>query len=73
MFVLANTVKGGKVYGDFRGLKSDKLYDGRALDVTTDFRDVFAEAAHTHMGAKDLSKIFPNYSATKEKFKGYLG
>jgi len=72
MFVLGNSVKGGKVYGDFRGLKSDKLYEGRDLDVTTDFRDVFAEAAYKHMGSKDLAKILPNYSATKEKFRGYL-
>ncbi|MFN0278880.1 MAG: DUF1501 domain-containing protein [Pyrinomonadaceae bacterium] len=73
MFILGNTVKGGKVYGDWRGLKSDKLYEGRDLDVTTDFRDVFAEAAHKHMGSKDLARIFPNYTATKEKFRGYLG
>ncbi len=72
MFVVGNGVRGGKVYGDFRGLKSDKLYEGRDLDVTTDFRDVFAEAAYKHSGAKDLAKIFPNYSATKEKFRGYL-
>jgi uncharacterized protein (DUF1501 family) len=72
MFILGNTVKGAKVYGDFRGLKNDKLYEGRDLDVTTDFRDVFAEAAHKHMGTKDLAKIFPNYSATKEKFRGFL-
>jgi uncharacterized protein (DUF1501 family) len=73
MFVVGNSVKGGKVYGDFRGLKSDKLYEGRDLDVTTDFRDVFAEAAYKHMGSKDLAKLFPNYSATKERFRGYLG
>ncbi|MEJ7623548.1 MAG: DUF1501 domain-containing protein [Pyrinomonadaceae bacterium] len=73
MLILGNTVKGGKVYGDWKGLKPDQLYEGRDLAVTTDFRDVFAEAAHKHMGTKDLGKIFPNYSATKEKFKGYLG
>ena len=73
MFVVGNSVKGGKVYGDFRGLKSDTLYEGRDLDVTTDFRDVFAEAALKHLGSKDLNKLFPNYSATKEKFRGYLG
>ncbi len=72
MFILGNTVKGGKVYGDWRGLKSDKLYEGRDLDVTTDFRDVFAEAAYKHMASKDLAKLFPNYAATKEKFRGYL-
>ncbi len=73
MFILGNSVKGGKVYGDWRGLKSDKLYEGRDLDVTTDFRDVFAEAAYKHMGSKDLAKLFPNYTATKEKFRRYLG
>ena len=72
MFILGNSVKGGKVYGDFKGLKNDKLYEGRDLDVTTDFRDVFAEAAYKHMGSTDLAKIFPNYTATKEKFRGYL-
>jgi len=72
MFVLGNAVKGGKVYGDFRGLKPDRLYEGRDLDVTTDFRDVFAEAAYSHMGSKDLEKIFPGYSATKEKFRSFL-
>lgn len=73
MFIVGNSVKGGKVYGDWRGLKTDKLYEGRDLDVTTDFRDVFAEAAYKHMGSKDLAKLFPNYTAAKEKFRGYLG
>ena len=72
MWLLGNSVKGGKVYGDFKGLKNDKLYEGRDLDVTTDFRDVFAEAASKHMGSTDLAKIFPTYTATKEKFRGYL-
>ncbi|MEQ1604439.1 MAG: DUF1501 domain-containing protein [Pyrinomonadaceae bacterium] len=73
MFILGNSVKGGKVYADWKGLKPDQLNEGRDLSVTTDFRDVFAEAASKHMGAKDLSKVFPTYSATKEKFRGYLG
>ena len=73
MFILGGPVKGGKVYGDWRGLRSDKLYEGRDLDVTTDFRDVFAEAAYKHIGSKDLAKLFPNYTATKEKFRGFLG
>lgn len=72
MFVVGNSVKGGKVYGDFRGLKGDKLYEGRDLDVTTDFRDVFAEAATEHMGSRDVSKVFPGHSASKAKFLGYL-
>jgi uncharacterized protein (DUF1501 family) len=73
MFAVGNTVKGGNVYGNFRGLKNDKLYEGRDLDVTTDFRDVFGEAAYKHIGSRDLSKIFPDYAATTAKFRGYLG
>ncbi|MFN2501918.1 MAG: DUF1501 domain-containing protein [Pyrinomonadaceae bacterium] len=72
MLVLGNSVKGGKVYGDWKGLKPDQLWEGRDLAVTTDFRDVFAEAALKHMGSKDLAKIFPNYNATKDRFRGYL-
>ncbi len=72
MLVLGNSVKGGKVYGDWKGLKPDQLNEGRDLAVTTDFRDIFAEAALKHMGTKDLAKIFPNYNATKAKFRGYL-
>jgi uncharacterized protein (DUF1501 family) len=72
MFVLGNSVKGGKVYGTWRGLKSDKLYEGRDLDVTTDFRDVFAEAAYKHLGSKDITKLFPGYQTSPNKFRGYL-
>ena len=73
MFILGNSVKGGKVYGDFKGLKSDQLNEGRDLAVTTDFRDIFAEASYKHMGSTDLAKIFPNYAMSTAKFKGYLG
>ena len=72
MIVVGNSVKGGKVYGDWKGLKNDQLNEGRDLAVTTDFRDVFAEAAQKHLGSKDLNKLFPSYSAEKEKFRGYL-
>ena len=73
MLVLGNSVRGGKVYGDWKGLKSDGLNDGRDLAVTTDFRDVFAEAAYAHLGNKNLDKIFPSYSAGKNKFRKFLG
>jgi uncharacterized protein (DUF1501 family) len=73
MFAIGNTVRGGKIYGDYKGLAPDKLYEGRDLDVTTDFRDIFAEAATRHLGSKDLTKIFPNYATNAAKFKGFLG
>lgn len=72
MLVLGNSVKGGKVYGDFKGLKSDQLNEGRDLAVTTDFRDVFSEVASKHLGTKDLKKLFPDYSVSKSNFRGFL-
>jgi len=72
MFVVGNSVKGGKVYGEFPGLSSSKLYEGRDLALTTDFRDLFAEVSAKHLGAKDLKKIFPNYEVGQAKFKGLM-
>lgn len=72
MFIIGNGVKGGKVYGDWKGLKPDQLNEGRDLAVTTDFRDVFAEAAVKHLGARDLSSLFPGYNVSRSNFRGYL-
>jgi uncharacterized protein (DUF1501 family) len=72
MFVIGNTVKGGKVYGEWKGLKDDQLNEGRDLAVTTDFRDVFGEIAYKHMGTKDLAKIFPAYKTSAASFRNFL-
>jgi uncharacterized protein (DUF1501 family) len=71
-FVLGNGVRGGKVYGQWPGLKNEQLYEGRDLALTTDFRDVFAEIAGNHLGTEDLQSVFPGYVTTKAKFKGFL-
>jgi uncharacterized protein (DUF1501 family) len=73
MFVLGNSVRGGKVYGDWPGLKSDQLYEGRDLALTTDFRDVFGEIATKHLGTANLKTIFPGYAGSASKFRGVLG
>ena len=73
IFVIGNEVKGGKVYGNWAGLKSDQLNEGRDLAVTTDYRDVFGEVAYKYMGSKDLAKMFPGYSTSPANFKGFLG
>jgi uncharacterized protein (DUF1501 family) len=62
MLVLGGGVLGGKVYGKWPGLDRDQLYQGRDLAITTDFRDVFAECVTGHLGARDISKVFPGYS-----------
>jgi uncharacterized protein (DUF1501 family) len=68
MMVLGGPVKGGKVYTKWPGLDTDQLWQRRDLAITTDFRDVFAEVVTGHLGARDISKIFPGYS-----YKGNVG
>ncbi len=72
MFVLGNSVKGGRVYGDWKGLDAQNLHEGRDLAVTTDFRDVLGEVAARHLGNKNLDKIFPNYQANTKNFRGFM-
>jgi uncharacterized protein (DUF1501 family) len=73
MFALGGPVKGGKVYGDWPGLKPDQLNEGRDLALTTDFRDVFAEVLLRHLGAQNSSGIFPGFTISPERFRGFLG
>ncbi|HEX8845907.1 MAG TPA: DUF1501 domain-containing protein [Pyrinomonadaceae bacterium] len=73
MFVIGNNVRGGRVYGDWPGLKSGNLYEGRDLALTTDFRDVFGEISQQHLGGPNLKTVFPGYAASVSKFRGLLG
>jgi len=73
MFIVGNSVRGGKVYGEWPGLKSDQLYEGRDLALTTDFRDVFGEIAAKHLGATNLMAVFPGYDSAPSRFGGLLG
>jgi uncharacterized protein (DUF1501 family) len=73
LFALGIAVKGGIVYGDWKGLKNDQLNEGRDLSVTTDFRDVFGEVAQRHMGVANLKAVFPGYQSEASKFRNILG
>jgi uncharacterized protein (DUF1501 family) len=72
MFVMGGPVKGGKVYGQWPGLAPEQLYQNRDLALTTDFRDVLAEAVYSHLGNHQLANVFPGYSSDTTKFKAYL-
>ena len=61
MFAIGGKVRGGKVYGRWPGLAPEVLYEGRDLDLTTDFRTVCSEVVSRHLGQKELTKIFPNF------------
>ena len=73
MLVIGNSVRGGKVYGQWPGLKTDQLYEGRDLALTTDFRDVFAEVAKRHLRTPNVQAVFPGYATSDAQFKGFLG
>ena len=72
MFVIGNSVRGGRIYGQWPGLKSEQLYEGRDLALTTDFRDVFGELAQKHLGHTNLQAVFPGYASSASKFRGVL-
>ncbi len=73
MFVLGGPVKGGKVYGRWPGLDQRHLYEGRDLEVTTDFRTVLSEGLYNHMGNHELAKVFPGFDADpRKKFLNFV-
>ena len=63
MFALGGPVRGGKVYGRWPGIAPELLYEGRDLNLTTDFRSVCGEVIARHLGQKDLSRIFPGFGS----------
>jgi len=72
LFVIGGHVKGGKVHGKWPGLEQERLYEGRDLALTTDFRSVFAEVAQHHLGARALDRIFPGFAASPRDFLGLV-
>jgi uncharacterized protein (DUF1501 family) len=67
MFVLGGPVHGGKVYGDWPGLEREQLYEGRDLNVTTDFRTVLAEIVAKQMANRQIAAVFPGFDARSSR------
>jgi uncharacterized protein (DUF1501 family) len=65
MWVMGGNVKGGQVYGQFPGLQTNQLHEGRDLAITTDFRAVISSllTQHLQLSAPQMAKIFPGYKA----------
>jgi uncharacterized protein (DUF1501 family) len=72
MLVMGGAVAGGRILGDWPGLEKEQLYQGRDLELTTDFRDVFAEVAARHLGATNLERVFPDHAVDPAKFRGVI-
>jgi uncharacterized protein (DUF1501 family) len=65
IWLLGGAVRGGMLYGEWPGLSSKDLYEGRDLAVTTDFRSVFAHLCTHHLGVADaaMGGIFSGFAA----------
>jgi uncharacterized protein (DUF1501 family) len=61
MFVMGGAVRGGKVYGRWPGLANEQLYEQRDLVLTTDFRQVMAEAVARQLGNPRPERVFPGF------------
>jgi uncharacterized protein (DUF1501 family) len=64
MFVLGGKVRGGRVLGRWPGLAPEVLYEGRDLDLTTDYRLVCSEVLHRHLGLKTSTAVFPGFRSS---------
>jgi uncharacterized protein (DUF1501 family) len=73
MWLTGGGIRGGKVYGDWQGLTSDRLYQERDLAITTDFRDVIATVLERHLQLSDskLAQILPSYQPLQKNLPVY--
>ena len=71
-FVLGGPVRGGEVRGRWPGLGHGRLYEGRDLALTTDFRDLLGELLAGHLGTRDLAAVFPGHAGGPARFPGVL-
>ena len=67
MWVLGGKIRGG-IYGEWPGLSTSQLYQGRDLAITTDFRDVISAVLsdHLHLNEAKLNQVLPNYASTQK-------
>ncbi len=72
MFALGGNVKGGKMYGNWKGLETENLDNGVDLSVTTDYRNILNEVLTKRLRAgENLKYILPYYKP--EDPLGFLG
>jgi uncharacterized protein (DUF1501 family) len=74
IWLAGGKVNGGRVYGEWPGLAAARLYEGRDLAVTTDYRSVLAVVAGRHLGLRDraLRQLFPGFSPSSSELDKLL-
>jgi uncharacterized protein (DUF1501 family) len=67
IWVAGGGVRGGRVYGNWPGLATAQLHQGRDLAVTTDYREVFTAILERHLRLDDrqLAQVFPDLPAAR--------
>jgi uncharacterized protein (DUF1501 family) len=68
MLVMGGGVRGRRVYGRWPGLGRERLFEGRDLTVTTDFRALFSEVAVRHLGVPVAAGLFPGWTPPTSSF-----
>ena len=59
--VLGGNVHGGKVHGEWPGMRDGQLVGPGDLAVTTDYRDVLSEILVKRLNNPATTEIFPEY------------
>ncbi|MBY0235652.1 MAG: DUF1501 domain-containing protein [Burkholderiaceae bacterium] len=61
IWLLGGPVAGGHMLGEWPGLESSALVDGRDLPVAVDFRQVLRPILQSHLGLSEaaLAEVFP--------------
>jgi len=75
MFATGGGIAGGRLLlknNTWPGLTAANLSMGEDLQVTTDFRDVFAEALYAHLGLSltGMAPVFPGFTVKQSNFPG---
>lgn len=65
LWLLGGKLKGGQIYGDWKGLEKAELYEERDVPVLTDFRDPLIKilTGHLQLDATQIQRIFPGYQS----------
>lgn len=68
MFLMGGGTVGGKVFAEWPGLEKNQLDEVGDLRVTTDYRDVLADALTCRVAGSQPSAVFPDWERKKRGF-----
>ena len=65
MLALGGSVRGGRVYGNWRGLEGPGLFENRDLAINIDVRSVLSEALQATLAPPNLTTVFPGFAGPR--------